>query len=78
MINKIKEKYKNPVVKLSSGAIIGGILGFFYYTYFGCTNGTCAITSSPINTIFYFAFFGLVISYTNSRDSKKKEPDAKK
>jgi hypothetical protein len=36
--------------KTASGIIIGGILGFLYYYYEGCTSGTCAITGNPISS----------------------------
>jgi hypothetical protein len=43
------------------GAIIGGIAGFLYWKYVGCVTGTCAITSKPLNSTLYFAFFGSVL-----------------
>jgi hypothetical protein len=43
------------------GAIIGGITGFLYWKYVGCVTGTCAITSKPLNSTLYFAFFGSVL-----------------
>jgi hypothetical protein len=45
------------------GVVIGGISGYLYYYFIGCASGTCAITSSPINSTIYFAFLGgLVIN----------------
>jgi hypothetical protein len=29
------------------GVIIGGLAGFLYYYFVGCSSGTCAITSNP-------------------------------
>ncbi len=29
------------------GILIGGIGGFLYYYFVGCSSGTCAITSNP-------------------------------
>lgn len=43
------------------GAILGGIAGFLYWKYVGCITGTCAITSKPLNSTLYFAFFGSVL-----------------
>ena len=43
------------------GAIIGGVAGFLYWKYVGCITGTCAITSKPLNSTLYFAFFGAVL-----------------
>ncbi|MCP4605914.1 MAG: hypothetical protein GY847_36280 [Proteobacteria bacterium] len=39
---------KQRSVKLVAGAIIGGALGFAYYTFIGCSTGACPITSDPV------------------------------
>lgn len=38
------------------GALVGLITGYAYYYFIGCASGTCAITSSPINSSIYGAF----------------------
>ena len=43
------------------GAVVGGLAGFFYWKYVGCLTGTCAITSKPLNSTLYFAFFGALL-----------------
>ncbi len=43
------------------GAILGAIGGFLYYYFIGCASGTCAITSSPINSTLYFAVLGALL-----------------
>ncbi len=53
-------KFWKPIVS----ATLGGLLGFLYYFFVGCTSGTCAITSSPYNSIIMGAILGLLI--TNS------------
>ncbi len=45
--------------KPAAGVIIGGILGYLYYHYEGCTTGSCGITSNPISSI----LFGSVLGY---------------
>lgn len=40
------------------GAIVGMIGGYFYYRFVGCSSGSCAITSNPINSVLYFGFLG--------------------
>ncbi len=40
------------------GIVIGGFGGFLYYYFVGCTSGTCAITSKPINSTIYGMILG--------------------
>ncbi|WP_081711701.1 hypothetical protein [Flavobacterium enshiense] len=52
------------------GCIIGTVAGYFYFLYFGC-QGSCAITSSPVNSTLYGTVMGgLVFSMF---DTKKKK-----
>jgi uncharacterized membrane protein YdjX (TVP38/TMEM64 family) len=44
-----------------AGALIGAIGGFIYWKYVGCLTGTCAITSSPVNSTIYFSFMGALL-----------------
>lgn len=43
------------------GAEVGAGSGFLYWKYVGCLTGTCAITSSPVNSTVYFALLGAVL-----------------
>ena len=40
------------------GVIFGPIAGYLYWQLIGCTTGTCAITSKPINSTVYGALMG--------------------
>lgn len=40
------------------GVIVGATGGYLYYHLVGCANGTCAITSNPINSTIYGAMMG--------------------
>lgn len=40
------------------GVLVGGFLGYVYYHYVGCANGTCAITSKPLNSTLYGGLMG--------------------
>ncbi|CAN5399486.1 DUF6132 family protein [soil metagenome] len=40
------------------GILTGAIGGYAYYHFVGCTSGTCAITSRPINSTLYGAMMG--------------------
>lgn len=59
--------------KLSiSGIIIGGILGFAYYHFIGCSTGHCPITSKPLNSTIYGMVMGYLL-FSIFEDSKKKK-----
>lgn len=56
------------------GVIIGGIAGYLYYYFVGCSSGTCAISSNPYNSTLYFSILGgLLISIIKPEQSKEKE-----
>jgi hypothetical protein len=40
------------------GIIIGALVGYSFYKFVGCSNGTCAITSKPINSTLYGSVMG--------------------
>jgi hypothetical protein len=48
-------------IKLFLPVALGALGGFLYYNFIGC-NGSCAITSSPVNTTLYGSLFGLILT----------------
>ena len=40
------------------GVMTGAVSGYLYYHFVGCTSGTCAITSKPVNSTVYGAIMG--------------------
>jgi hypothetical protein len=44
------------------GILVGGLAGFLYYYFIGCTSGTCPITSNPYSTMFFGGFAGYMIT----------------
>ena len=54
-------KMIKKVIKIMLPVTFGMLAGFLYYTYIGC-NGSCAITSSPINSTAYGAIMGLILT----------------
>jgi len=40
------------------GIVVGMVAGYFYWQQIGCSSGTCAITSNPINSTAYGALMG--------------------
>ena len=55
------KKWFNSYKLYLLGAIIGAIVGYFYWHQIGCLSGTCAITSKPVNSTLYGAFMGAFI-----------------
>ncbi|MFN4286582.1 MAG: hypothetical protein ACK4E8_11550 [Lacibacter sp.] len=43
------------------GLILGAAAGYTYYHFWGC-NGTCLITSSPVNSMLYGAVMGTLFN----------------
>lgn len=43
------------------GALLGGVVGYFYWQTVGCESGTCSITSKPFNSTIYFAILGALV-----------------
>jgi hypothetical protein len=41
-----------------TGVLIGAVGGYLYYHFVGCSSGTCAITSKPVNSTLYGAMMG--------------------
>jgi hypothetical protein len=41
-----------------AGIIFGAIGGYLNYYFIGCSSGTCAITSRPLNSTLYGALIG--------------------
>lgn len=56
MLNMKKWFLNNKLIVI--GVIIGGISGYLYYYFVGCSTGTCAISSNPYNSTLYFSILG--------------------
>lgn len=40
------------------GVALGALAGYLYWKFVGCSSGTCAITSHPLNSTLYGAVLG--------------------
>ncbi len=49
---------RKRIIKPALGVLIGGALGFAYYSTVGCSSGGCAITSDPWISTFWGAAIG--------------------
>jgi hypothetical protein len=50
------------ILRLVIGAVVGGGLGFAYYTFVGCSTGACPLTSNPFISTLYGAVMGVLIA----------------
>jgi hypothetical protein len=66
-IKTILAKYKLTLI----GVIVGAIAGYLYYYFVGCSTGTCAITSKPLNSTAYGALMGGLVFNLFKRETKK-------
>lgn len=56
------------------GILLGGILGYAYYHFIGCTTGTCAITSKPLNSTVYGMLMGYLLFSMFEKTKKHETP----
>lgn len=63
MKDKIK-KWIRPALFILGGALVG----LAYYYFVGCTTGSCAITSNPVNSMIYMGLIGWLISGVFGRE----------
>ena len=61
-------KYKIELI----GGVLGSGAGWCYWYFVGCASGTCAITSSPINSSLYGVMMGGILASMFKKKRKKK------
>lgn len=68
----IQSKWFNKTFlkKISLGVVLGGAVGFAYYYFIGCKSGTCAITSSPVNSTMYGVLLGVLLTFPTKKKGK--------
>ena len=64
---------KKAIIITGIGIIVGAIAGYFYYFYIGCSSGTCAITSKPLNSTLYGGLMGGLVFNMFVKTPKKIE-----
>jgi hypothetical protein len=65
---------KNIVIKYKFeliGIVLGAIAGWCYWFFVGCASGTCAITSSPVNSSLYGAMMGGILAGIFKKEEKE-------
>ncbi len=58
-------------LKLAVFVVLGALGGFAYYTFIGCTSGTCPITSNPYISTGYGALIGAVLGWERKQNSSQ-------
>lgn len=53
------------------GIAVGAVAGFFYWKFIGCSTGSCAITSNPLNSTLYGAAMGGLLLSTFKKNKKE-------
>lgn len=52
------KKYIKKFGWTAAGIVAGSIGGYLYWKFVGCSSGSCAITSNPLNSTAYGALMG--------------------
>jgi len=52
------KKYVKENLWTIVGVLVGALAGFLYWKFIGCSSGSCAITSKPLNSSLYGAMMG--------------------
>ena len=68
----MKKWFSNNLVYIAGG-LAGAVAGYIYWQQVGCANGTCTITSRPLNSIIYGAVLGTLIFGLFKKQPKKEE-----
>lgn len=53
-----------------AGIALGAVAGYLYYHFVGCANGTCMITSRPVNSTLYGAMMGGLLLSSFQKEEK--------
>jgi hypothetical protein len=62
----MKNLISNYIISII-GVMLGALGGYLYYFFIGCSSGSCAITSNPINSILYGGVMGYLLFSTFER-----------
>jgi hypothetical protein len=62
---------KKAILITGTGIIIGAVAGYLYYHFVGCSSGTCAITSKPLNSTLYGSLMGGLVFNMFTKENKK-------
>lgn len=60
-------------IKWPIAVMLGALAGYAYWFYVGCNSGSCAITSSPVNSSIYGAVMGGLVLNMFRKESKEQK-----
>ncbi|MEO8068942.1 MAG: DUF6132 family protein [Flavobacteriales bacterium] len=66
---------KRTWIVTAIGAVLGAVGGWCYWHFVGCSSGTCAITSHPLNSSLYGTFMGGLLANSLAPDARKRAND---
>lgn len=72
----MKKWFKNNLLYFI-GAAAGAVAGYIYWQQVGCSSGTCAITSKPLNSTLYGALMGALLLGMFKKENKEKVTENK-
>jgi len=55
-------KETTMILRILTGAAVEAGLGFGWYRFFGCSTGTCPLTSNPVISTIYGPVLGVVLA----------------
>lgn len=67
----LKKKFIKTQWLTMTGIVAGAIAGYFYWKFVGCSSGSCAITSRPLNSSIYGAVVGGVLFSIFKKNKKE-------
>lgn len=68
-MKKFIRKQLLPII----GLVTGALSGYLYWKFAGCNSGSCAITSSPVNSSIYGALMGGLFFSIFQKDKHKSQ-----
>lgn len=65
------KKFAKQYLLTIIGVVLGAIAGYLYWKFVGCSSGSCAITSKPLNSTIYGAIMGGLLFSIFQKDKNK-------
>ncbi len=54
--------HNKQLLRIVLGVVIGGLAGYLYYRFIGCSTGACPITRNPVSSILYGSLMGFLFT----------------